>query len=100
MTMSEAIAEGQSFIIVGVTAQGQKFRPGDWADRLSGALSAFGAVKKMRYSPHASPGDYNGDKAVFVDGALFEISPAAYRFLRGFAEENDLQIISGVCSLP
>ncbi len=89
--------EIHTFIIVGLTKQGKKFRPSDWADRLCGVMSAFGASKKMQYSPYVGPGDYNGEKAVFVDGRLSEIEPMAYRFILNFAQDNDLQIISGVC---
>jgi hypothetical protein len=45
------------------------------------------------------PGEYNGEKAVFVDGRLGEIEPMAYRFMLNFAQDNDLQIIDGVCSI-
>jgi hypothetical protein len=90
-------SELSSFIIVGLTIQGRKFRPSDWCDRLSGALSTFGATKKMHYSPYVSPGDYNGEKAVYVDGALRELEPTAYAFLLDFARDNDLQIVNSVC---
>jgi hypothetical protein len=89
-----------SFIIVGLTTQGKKFRPSDWSDRLSGILSAFGATKKMQYSPYVSPGDYNGEKAVYVDGVLREVEPTAYAFLLDFAQDNDLQIVNSVCPVP
>ena len=101
--MSET--DHQSFVILGVTSSGAKFRPSDWADRLSSTLSSVGATKKfsatrkMRYSPYVSPGDYGGNKAVFVDGDIYKVSPEAYGFLRDFARKNDLQVISGVCSL-
>lgn len=95
--MSES--DHHTFIIVGLTKQGKKFRPSDWADRLCGVMSAFGATKKMQYSPYVGPGDYNGEKAVFVDGRLQEIEPMAYRFLLNFAQDNDLQIVSGVCPI-
>ena len=88
-----------SFIIVGLTRDGKKFRPSDWAERLCGVMSAFGAERRMKYSPYVGPGDYNGAKAVFVDGRLGEIEPMAYRFMLNFAQDNDLQIIDGVCSL-
>lgn len=88
-----------TFIIVGLTRDGRKFRPSDWAERLCGVMSAFGAEKKMKYSPYVGPGDYNGDKAVFVDGRLEEVEPMAYRFLLNFASDNDLQLISGVCPI-
>ena len=88
--------ESTTFIIIGVTKEGRKFRPSDWAERLCGVMSAFGAERKMKYSPYVGPGDYNGDKAVFVDGRLGEIEPMAYRFMLNFAHDNDLQVIDGV----
>ena len=33
--------ESTTFIIVGLTKQGKKFRPSDWAERLAGAMSSF-----------------------------------------------------------
>ncbi len=88
-----------TFIIVGLTQDGKKFRPSDWADRLCGVMSAFGAEKKMKYSPYVGPGDYMGEKAVFVDGRLQEVEPMAYRFLLNFANDNNLQIAAGVCPI-
>ena len=91
--------ESTTFIIVGLTKEGRKFRPSDWAERLCGVMSAFGAERKMKYSPYVGPGDHNGQKAVFVDGRLAEIEPMAYRFMLNFAQDNDLQIVDGVCQL-
>jgi hypothetical protein len=54
-----------SFIIVGLTIAGRKFRPSDWAERLCGVLSAFGAEKRMRYSPYVGPRNYKGEKSRF-----------------------------------
>ena len=98
-TRTMTTTDSTTFIIVGLTKQGKKFRPSDWAERLCGVMSAFGAERKMKYSPYVGPGDYNGEKAVFVDGRLGEIEPMAYRFMLNFAQDNDLQIIDGVCSL-
>jgi hypothetical protein len=83
------------FVIVGLTHDGKRFRPSDWAERLCGVLSAFGAEKKMKYSRYVSPGNHSGEKAVFVDGQLYEIEPMAYRFVLNFAQDNDLQLIEG-----
>ena len=91
--------ESTTFIIVGLTIEGRKFRPSDWAERLCGVMSAFGAERKMKYSPYVGPGDHNGQKAVFVDGRLAETEPMAYRFMLNFAQDNDLQIIDGVCPI-
>ena len=94
-----SLLPNNAFIIVGLTTAGKKFRPSDWAERLCGVLSAFGAEKKMKYSPYVGPGDYNGEKAVFVDGRLHDIEPMAYRFVLNFANDNDLQVIEGVCPI-
>ena len=87
------------FIIVGLTSDGRKFRPSDWAERLCGVLSAFGAEKRMTYSPYVGPGYYNGEKAVFVDGTLYDVEPMAYRFVMSFAVDNDLQLIESICPI-
>jgi len=85
----------QSFVIVGVTTEGKKFRPSDWADRLCGVMSAFGADNRMTYSPHVRPGcSLKGDKTVVVDARLHDVEPLAYNFLVNFAKDNDLQVDS------
>lgn len=82
-----------SFVIVGLTREGRKFRPSDWADRLCGIMSAFGAEKRMRYSPYVRPGcTLSGEKCVVVDARLHELEPLAYNFLLSFARDNDLQV--------
>jgi len=82
-----------SFVIVGVTREGKKFRPSDWADRLCGIMSAFGADNRMTYSPYVRPGcNLKGDKTVVVDSRLYEVEPLAYKFLVNFANDNALQM--------
>ena len=57
----------RSFVIVGVTRDGKRFRPSDWADRLCGVMSAFGADHRMKYSPYVRPGcTLKGDKTVLI----------------------------------
>lgn len=82
-----------SFIIVGLTKDGKKFRPSDWAERLCGVMSAFGAEKRMKYSPYVSPCTLNGEKGVLIDGELNALEPMAYKFMLSFATDNDLQIV-------
>lgn len=82
-----------SFIIVGVTSGGRKFRPSDWADRLCGVMSAFGSDNRMTYSPYVRPGcSLKGDKTVLVDARIHDIEPLAYNFLVNFAKDNDLKV--------
>lgn len=83
----------ESFVIIGRTREGRTFRPSDWADRLCGIMSAFGAEKRMRYSPYVRPGcTLSGEKCVVVDKRLHELEPLAYNFLVNFAKDNDLQV--------
>jgi len=80
-------------IIQGLTSAGKPFRPSDWAERLSGVFSTFGADRRMCYSPYVRPVDINGVKCVSVNKALEAEDAMAYRFLISFAKDNDLQMI-------
>ena len=83
------------FVIQGVTADGKPFRPSDWAERLCGVMSAFGGDHRMAYSPFVHPITANGVRCVVVDVRLESIEPMAYRFLLGFAKENELKTRDG-----
>jgi hypothetical protein len=88
MTTSQA----ENFIIIGVTLDGQAFRPSDWAERICGVMSAFGAERRMAYSPFVQPGTHEGYKSVFVDAGLYATEPMAYAFLINFAKDNQLKV--------
>jgi hypothetical protein len=90
--MSSFVAE--SFIIVGITEDGRRFRPSDWAERLCGVMSVFGAERRMAYSPYVQPGSHESDKCVFVDARIRDIEPMAYSFLVNFAKDNKLKVMS------
>ena len=87
--------EIREFIIHGVTLDGQTFRPSDWAERLCGVMSQFGADGRMRYSPYVQPTTAEGVRCVVVDERLREIEPLAYNFLLSFARDNELQVRDG-----
>lgn len=88
--MSSFVAE--SFVIVGLTLEGRRFRPSDWAERLCGVMSVFGSERRMSYSPYAQPGNQDGEKCVFVDARIRDIEPMAYAFLVNFAKDNQLKV--------
>jgi len=90
--VADAIVE---FIIQGVTLDGKAFRPSDWAERLCGVMSAFGGDHRMQYSPYVHPVTAAGVRCVVVDVRLEEVEPMAYRFLLGFARENELKTRDG-----
>jgi hypothetical protein len=83
------------FVIQGVTLDGRPFRPSDWAERLCGVMAAFGGDHRMQYSPYVHPVTANGVRCVVVDARLEEIEPMAYRFLLGFAKDNELRTREG-----
>ena len=83
------------FVIQGTTQDGKPFRPSDWAERLCGVMGAFGGDGRMQYSPYVHPVTADGVRSVVVDLRLEEIEPMAYRFLLGFARDNNLKTRNG-----
>ena len=77
------IIEVQQLIIHGVTEEGQRFRPSDWAERLAGVMSHFrpggnvGPGNHITYSPYVVPNNIDGVKCVIVDFRLRELEPLA-----------------------
>ena len=92
--------ETRRLIIRGMPRDGRSFRPGDWAERLAGALSSFrpggqvGAIgQHIGYSPFCVPRVVGGVKCVLVDEALRGIEPMAWDFVMSFARDNKLEVI-------
>jgi len=82
-------------VIVGVTRNGQTFRPGDWAERLCGCMSLFGKDQRINYSPYLKPIIAAGIKRVVIERRLQETNPEAFSFLMSFAHDNELQVREG-----
>jgi len=91
------IIEVQQLIIHGVTEEGQRFRPSDWAERLAGVMSHFrpggnvGPGNHITYSPYVVPNIIDGVKCVIVDFRLRELEPLAWKFVADFAKDNKLK---------
>lgn len=83
----------ENFIILGLTHEGRRFRPSDWAERLCGVMSVFGGdQRRVGYSPFVKPGHHDGEKCVFVDARIHDVEPMAYSFLTHFARDNELTV--------
>jgi len=82
-------------VILGITAKGEKFRPSDWAERLCGMMSVFGEDRQLSYSPYLKPVIVEGTTCVVVDRELETLDPAAFKFLMGFASDNELTMRPG-----
>lgn len=96
----------REFFIFGITRDGRRFRPSDWAERLCGVLSSYrpggasaGGTAPIGYSPYCRPTTIDGVKCVIVDERLREIERMAFDFVINFARDNELQVFEG-CSLP
>jgi hypothetical protein len=80
-------------LIEGQTKDGKKFRPSDWAERMSGALSTFGRDQRIQYSPLLKPVTVNGLKCVAMDAELQQINPDVYHHIMNFVKRNELSVL-------
>ena len=79
-------------VLLGITLSGQKFRPSDWAQRLTVAVSTVGPRKQVISHPHVHMALRDGLPAVVIDPVLEQENVIMYEFLINFAKSNDLQI--------
>ena len=94
----------RNFVIVGLTSEGKRFRPSDWAERLAGVMSSFrpGGARPgshLSYSPWCIPTTMGGVKCVVVHRDLQGHEPMAWDFVINFARDNNLQVAEA-CLLP
>ncbi len=99
-----AETQAREYFIQGITEEGKKFRPSDWAERLCGVLSSFvpsgrGPNARLKYSYYVRPMVMGDVKCVVVDEELKQIEPMAFDFVMNFARDNGL-LITQACSLP
>jgi hypothetical protein len=76
-----------------MTTNGRKFRPSDWAERMSGMLSTFGRDQRIRYSPLLYPMTVNGVKCISIDPDLQKCHPEMFTYILQWAESNRLNIV-------
>ena len=83
--------DDKKIIIHGETQSGKKFRPSDWAERMSGNLSTF-HKRRITYSPLLKPIVRDGVKCVQLDPSLRQSNPELYNAIINFAQNNELKI--------
>ncbi len=81
-----------NLVIIGIQENGKKFRPSDWAERLSSTLASFQPDNRLRYSQGVQPCMIEGEYCLVVAPWLKTANPAAYDFVMGFARTNQLRI--------
>lgn len=82
---------GKKIIIEGETEEGQQFRPGDWAERMSGSLCTF-RNHRVVYSPLLQPMVRGGKKCMMIDPELKQSNPSMYESIMEFARTNKLKV--------
>jgi hypothetical protein len=80
------------FIIKGITHEGRRFRPADWAQRLTTAVATLGPDRRIRFHPKVRMAARDGVDCVVVDASLGEDDPRLLEFLLNFAGNNELQV--------
>lgn len=80
-------------IIQGITQDGNKFRPSDWAERLCGAVATYGPGRRIIFHPNVKLASIEDVKCVVIDAELEEDDEMLFEFLTDFANENNLQTI-------
>ena len=83
----------KKIIIEGITESGRKFRPSDWAERMSGALSTFGRDHRIQYSPLLQPLTVNGIKCVSVDPHMKDMYPEMFAYIMRWVDMNHLKTV-------
>ncbi len=79
-------------VIEGITESGEKFRPSDWAERMSGSMSHLRG-HRVQYDSRLMPiTNEDGNKCVLLDPALRESNPTLYASILDFAKKNHLRI--------
>ena len=93
-------SENNKIMIQGVNAQGETFRPSDWAERMSGTMASF-KNSRIHYSPLLQPSvNHEGYKCILLDQKLKESSPQVYQAILDFAKTNDLKICNEADDKP
>lgn len=82
----------KTFVIFGITEEGAKFRPSDWAERLCGSFTTYNKDRRLTRSPFIRMETREGAKTLIVDQSLASKDPDGFAFLRNFAKDNRLQV--------
>jgi hypothetical protein len=72
--------EEAGYFIVGITDNGNKFRPSDWAQRIASVCGCFDERHRLHYNPMLKPIKYDGFHGLFVANRLATLNPDAYNY--------------------
>lgn len=80
--------------IRGITTDGRKFRPSNWAERLYYAVATYGPNRTVTFNPLVTlKVEADRINCVVVDIKLQDEEPMLFDFLIGFARDNKLEML-------
>lgn len=82
----------KKILIRGVTNEGKKFRPSDWAERLYYSLASYGPNRRLIFNPLVNLKQGEEFKCFVINPKLQDTEPMTFDFLIDFAKSNDLEI--------
>jgi len=85
----------RSWLIQGVNEEGKRFRPSDWAERISGLMASFDGGR-LRYSALLYPLVINGIKCVHLDERLQSTAPTIHQQVMEFVSNNQLNLLESL----
>ena len=86
-------SQSTKLIINGMTENGKKFRPSDWAQRLTGAVATYGPNRRVKFHPSVRMATWEGINCVIIETIMEQDDPMLFEFLINFGRENNLQMI-------
>lgn len=86
------MSTSEKVIIRGLTQDGGKFRPSDWAERLCGAVASYGPGRRIIFHPNVRLASIEGVKSVVIDAVLEQDDEMLFEFLIAFSDDNNLQV--------
>lgn len=84
--------ETENIIIKGITEDGRRFRPSDWAQRLTTAVAKPSKNRRIAFHPKVTMITVDGVNCIAIDPSLEEEEPMLFQFLISFATSNRLTI--------
>lgn len=82
----------EKIVIKGVTVDGKRFRPSDWAQRLATAVGTISSSRRIIFHPKVSLAMIDDVNCVVLDASLEQDEPLIFTFLVKFAQDNKLQM--------
>lgn len=82
----------KKILLTGVTKDGNKFRPSDWAERLYYALATYGPTGRLVFNPLVNIKQGEKFKCLVIKTKIKDSDPMTYDFLVDFAKSNNLEV--------